>query len=227
MALAQDLRLAFRSLRKSRSFTLTAVLALAAGAGANVAIFSMVDALPLHPLQMKDSDRVVEVWEDASSIGFPRNTPAPANMLDWKRRNHVFTDMAASRGDLRALTGDRPPRQVEVTLVTANLMPMLGVEPILGREVAPEEDRAGGPRVALLSYRLWMERFGGDRSIAGRDMLIEGVKFRVTGVMPRGFGFPSHSDLWLPMAFSPADWARRNSHLLHVFARLRPGVSVA
>jgi len=135
MALHDDFRFALRTLRKSPGFTATAVLALAAGIGANVAIFSMVDALLLRPLQMKDSARVVEVWEEASWMGFPQNTPAPANMLDWKQRNHVFTDMAATRGDLRAITGDGQPQQVEVTLITANLLPLLGVAPMLGREI--------------------------------------------------------------------------------------------
>jgi putative ABC transport system permease protein len=222
-----DLRFALRTLRKTPNFTLTAILALAAGIGANVAIFSMVDALLLRPLQMRDSARVVEVWEDASWAGFPQNTPAPANMLDWKQRNRVFTDMAATRGDLRAITGDGRPQQVEVTLMTANLLPLLGVEPILGRGFSPQEDQAGGPKVVLLSHRLWMERYGGEKTAVGNGILLDGIKFRVIGVMPRAFVFPGRSDVWLPMAFSPADWARRQTHLLHVFARLRPGVTIA
>jgi putative ABC transport system permease protein len=226
MPLLDDLRFAFRTLRKTPGFTLTVILALALGVGANAAIFSLVDALLLRPLQMKDSARVVEVWEDASWQGFPQNTPAPANMLDWKQRNHVFTDMAASRGDLRAITGDGQPQQVEVTLTTANLLPLLGLEPILGRGFSPQEDQAGGPKVVLLSHRLWMDRYGGERSAVGRDVLLDGVKFRVIGVMPRAFVFPGRSDVWLPMAFSSAEWARRQTHLLHVFARLRPGVAI-
>src|SRR5579871_4073161 len=103
MPFFDDLRFAFRTLRKTPGFTLTAILALALGVGANAAIFSLIDALLLRPLQMKDSARVVEIWEDASWAGFPQNTPAPANMLDWKQRNHVFIDMAATRGDLRAI----------------------------------------------------------------------------------------------------------------------------
>jgi putative ABC transport system permease protein len=226
MPLLDDFRFALRTLRKTPGFTLTAIVALALGIGATVAIFSMVDALLLRPLQMKDSARVVEVWEDASWAGFPQNTPAPANMLDWKQRNHVFTDMAATRGDLRAITGDGQPQQVEVTLMTANLLPLLGVQPILGRGILAQEDQAGGPDVVLLSHRLWMERYGGEKSAIGRDILLDGVKFRVIGVMPRAFVFPRRSDVWLPMAFSPADWARRETHLLHVFARLRPGVTI-
>lgn len=227
MALQNDFRFALRTLRKNPVFTATAVLALAAGIGANVTIFSMVDALLLRPLQMRDSSRVVEVWEEASWMGFPQNTPAPANMLDWKQRNHVFTDMAATRGDLRAITGDGQPQQVEVTLITANLLPLLGVTPMLGRGISQAEDQAGGSKVALLSHRLWTQRYGGDAGVVGRDILLDGVKYRAIGVMPPGFVFPNRSDVWLPMAFSPADWARRQSHYLHVFARLRPGVGIA
>ncbi len=186
----------------------------------------MVDALLLRPLQMKDSARVVEVWEDASWMGFPQNTPAPANFIDWKQRNHVFTDMAATRGDLRAITGDGQPQQVNVTLMTGNLLPLLGVAPLLGRGFSPQEDQAGGPRVVLLSHNLWSQRYGADRSMVGHDILLDGVKYRVIGVMPGGFAFPGVSDVWLPMAFSPAEWARRQSHLLNVFARLRPGVNL-
>lgn len=227
MALQNDFRFALRTLRKNPVFTATAVLALAAGIGANVTIFSMVDALLLRPLQMTDSSRVVEVWEEASWMGFPQNTPAPANMLDWKQRNHVFTDMAATRGDLRAITGDGQPQQVEVTLITANLLPLLGVTPMLGRGISQAEDQTGGSKVALLSHRLWTQRYGGDAGVVGRDILLDGVKYRAIGVMPPGFVFPNRSDVWLPMAFSPADWARRQSHYLHVFARLRPGVGIA
>ncbi|HTX38351.1 MAG TPA: ABC transporter permease [Bryobacteraceae bacterium] len=227
MALHDDFRFALRTLRKSPSFTVTAILALAAGIGANVAIFSMVDALLLRPLQIRDSARVVEVFEEASWMGFPQNTPAPANMADWKRRNHVFTDMAATRGDLRALTGDGQPQQVEVTPMTANLLPLLGVAPWLGRNFTAAEDQNGGPKVVLLSYALWTQRYGGEPQQVGRDILLDGVKYRVIGVMPRGFVFPRGSDLWVPMAFSPADWAQRGNHFLHVFARLRPGVGMA
>jgi putative ABC transport system permease protein len=165
--------------------------------------------------------------EEASWMGFPQNTPAPANMADWKQRNHVFTDMAATRGDLRAITGDGQPQHVEVTPMTANLLPLLGVEPMLGRNISAEEDQAGGLNVALLSHRLWMERYGGDSRQVGRDVLLDGVKYRVIGVMPPGFVFPRNSDVWVPMAFSRADWALRDSHFLRVFARLRPGVGIA
>jgi hypothetical protein len=144
--LAQDIRISVRMLCKSPGFVLFAVAALALGLGANAAIFSVVDAVLLRALPFGQADRLVEVWEDASHMGFPQATPAPANFADWKRRNHVFTDMAALKGDLYALTGAGTPEQLEGSPVTANLFPLLGVSPILGRNFTAEEDQPGGAR---------------------------------------------------------------------------------
>ena len=222
-----EIRYAWRSLRRSPSFAATATLALAIGIGANVAIFSLVDALLVRPFPLHEPDRIVEVWEDASHIGFPRNNPAPANFLDWKARNHVFGDLAAQRGDLYALTGDGEPEQVEGSPVTYNLFPLLGVSPILGRNFSKDEDRPGGGFVVLISYRLWQQRYGADPAMVGRDIVLDSTKCRVIGVMPRGFLFPRDSDIWIPMALSREAWAQRGNHYLHAFARLRPGVTLA
>src|SRR5262249_46968160 len=144
---------------KSPGFVLFAVMALALGLGANAAIFSVVDAVLLRPLPFHNSDRLVEVWEEASHMGVPLAPLAPANLADWKRRNHVFEDMAALKSDLYALTGSGTPEQVEGSPVTANMFHLLGVSPILGRVFSPEEDRPGGGRVVLISYGLWQRRF--------------------------------------------------------------------
>src|SRR3979490_1883485 len=124
-----DFRYSVRTLQRSPGFAIFAILALALGIGANVAVFSVVDAMILRPLQFRDANRLVEVYEDASKIGFPRNTPAPANFVDWKALTHVFEDMAALQGQIYAITGDGAPEQVEGNPVTANLFPLLGVEP--------------------------------------------------------------------------------------------------
>jgi len=224
--LAQDIRLSFRMLRKSPGFFLFAVAALALGLGANAAIFSVVDAVLLRPLPFRQADRLVEVWEDASHMGFPQATPAPANFADWKRRNHVFTDMAALKGDLYALTGAGTPEQLEGSPVTANLFPLLGVSPILGRNFTAEEDRPGGPRVVLISYGLWQRRFSGDGAVVDRAIWLNNQKYVVVGVMPRGVTFPEKSQIWLPLALGPREWADRGSHYLRVFARLKAGVTL-
>jgi putative ABC transport system permease protein len=225
--LLQDVRFAIRVLRKSPGFLVFAILALALGLGANAAIFSLVDAVLLRPLPFQKAGRLVEVWEDASRMGFPFNTPAPANFADWKRRNHVFEDMAALKDHLYALTGAGTPEQLEGSPVTANLFPLLGVSPILGRNFSPEEDRSGGPRVALIGYGLWQRRFGGDPAITGREIWLDNQKYLVVGVMPRGITFPENSEIWLPMQLGPRDFGVRDSHYLRVFARLKPGVALA
>jgi len=224
---AQDVRLSLRALRRSPGFVLFAVLALALGLGANAAIFSVVDAVLLRPLPFRQADRLVEVWEDASHMGFPKATSAPANLADWKRRSHVFAVMEALRGDLRVLTGAGTPEQLEASQVTANLFPLLGVSPILGRNFTAEEDRPGGPRVVLIGYGLWQRHFAGDPAIVGREIWLNNQKYTVLGVMPRGITLPEKSELWLPMALGPREWADRGFHYLRVFARLKPAVTQA
>ena len=227
MLIVEDLRFAVRTLRKSRAFTATAVAALALGMGANVAIFSLVDALLIRPLPLDHAEQLVGVWEDEAFIGFARDTPAPANFADWQQRNHVFAGMGAMRGQIFAITGDGQPEQVEGNPVTSSLFPVLGVKPILGRGILPEEDRAGGPHVALISHRLWQQRYGASRSVVGSEILLDGVKHRIVGVMPRGFAIPDRSDIWVPLALTPEQWQVRGSHYLLVIARLKPGVTVA
>jgi putative ABC transport system permease protein len=227
MTLWSDLRYGLRLLRHAPGFTAVAVGALALGIGANTAIFSTVDAVLLRPLPFADPDRVVMVWEDNSAASFPRNTPASGNFVDWKQRNRVFTDMAATRGASANLTADGPPEQVVGRATTANFFDVLGVKPAAGRAFTEDEDRTGAP-VAVISYALWQRRYAGDPGVLNREILINGLKFTITGVMPREFAFRNREmDFWIPMHFAPADLVRRGSHNLNVVARLRPGVSVA
>src|SRR5260221_534213 len=221
-----DLRFGVRTLRSSPGFAACAILALALGIGANVAVFSVGDAMLVGALQFLDAGPLGDVLEDRSFIRFPPHNPAPANLSGLEQRNHVFEDMAALQGTIHAITGDGAPEQVEGNPVTANLFPMLGVEPVLGRNFLAEEDRPGGPKVALLSFGLWQRRYGADRSVIGRGIRLDDETYRIVGVMPRGFTFPERSDIWTPIAFSPAQLARRGTHYLRVFARLKPGVTV-
>src|SRR5260370_18328272 len=144
-----DLRHGIRRLLKSPGFACIAILALGLGIGANSAIFSLVDRVLIHPLPYADPDRLVMVWEDASYISFPRNTPAVGNFVDWKKQNQVFSDMAATRDMAISLTGDGAPEMVQGGEVTANFLDVLGVKPLLGRAFTDQEDRSG-ENVALL-----------------------------------------------------------------------------
>jgi putative ABC transport system permease protein len=223
----QDLRYGVRLMFKNPGFTLAALFTLALGIGANTALFSLVDTVLLRPLPFRDPDRLVMVWEDASSIGFPRNTPAPANFADWKAQNQVFEDMAATAGRSYNLTGDGEPENLEGRTVTGNFFNVLGVEPKLGRGFLSEEDQPGGAKVAVVSYGLWQRRFGGDPGLVGKEILLDGQKHTVVGVMPAGFQFlDKEISLWLPIQFTKELLANRDSHYLNVVARMKPGVSV-
>jgi putative ABC transport system permease protein len=224
--LLADLRYGVRLLRQSPLFAGIAIAALALGIGANTAIFSMVNALLLRSLPYTDPDRVVMVWEDATFAGFPHNTPAPGNFYDWKGQNTVFADMAASRGRIANLTADGPPEQVQGRGITANFFSVLGVRPLLGRTFTEQEDREN-PNLVVITYGLWQRRYAGDPGIVDREILMNGIKMTVVGVLPRDFVFRNReADFFIPMHLSPADKANHGAHFLNVVARLKPGVTV-
>src|SRR5688572_1980524 len=221
-----DLRYALRLLRKTPVFTIAAIGTLALGIGANTTIFSLVQTVLLRPLPYQDPDQVVMVWEDASRAGFPRNTPAPGNFNDWKANNRSFADMAATRFAGVSLTMDGPPELVLGRGVTPNFFDVLGVRPVLGRAFTTDDDRPG-VNVVVISHSLWQRRYGGDRDIVGRTILMNDVKHEVIGVAPQSFVFINREvDYWVPMQLPPAQVDTRRSHFLNVVARLKPGVSV-
>jgi putative ABC transport system permease protein len=223
----QDVRFGGRMLVKSPTFTIVAVIALALGIGANSAIFSVVNTVLLRPLPYKDPERLVMVWEDASKHGYPRDTPAAANYVDWRDQNQVFEGMAAIADQSFNLTGVGEPERIDGRRVSANLFSLMGVEPQLGRAFLPEEDQPGGNRVVIMSHGLWQRRFGSNMNITGKPLTLNGESYRVVGVMPSHFQFPSREvDLWVPIAFTSQEAANRGRHYLQVVARLKPGVTV-
>ena len=225
--LFKDIRYGVRGLLKRPGFTVIALITLALGIGANTAIFSVVNAVLLRPLPYQNPEELVIVWEDLAFLGFPHNTPAPANYVDWKTQNQSFVDMAASRETSFNLTGDGEPERVSAYAVNANFFPLLGVQPLLGRGFTAEEDRSGGSKAVVLSYGLWQSRYGGDRNILNREILLNGEKHAVVGVMPASFQFfEKDVRVWTPIALTQEAWANRGGHYLTVVARLKPGVSV-
>ena len=227
--LIQDLRYGLRLLARSPGFTAIALLTLTLGIGATAAIFSVVDAVLLRALPYREPQRLVSVFEDAGARGFPRNTPAPANYADWKAQAHVFEDVAAVADRVFSLTGSgSDPDEVLGAGVTGNLFSVLGAKPALGRAFLPEEDRPGAAHVAVLSHGLWKRRFGADPGLVGREIMMNGEKRIVIGVMPPGFSYPSRdTEIWTPIALTPEQLGDRGSHYLHVVARLRPAVTLA
>jgi len=222
--LLQDLRYAFRLLAKSPGFTAIAVLTLALGIGANSAIFSVVNGVLLRPLAFRDPSRLVIVAEKSP---FPTISTSYQNFVDWHDQSRSFESMEATRGTGLSLTGAGEPELLLARMATAGLFPLLGVEAHIGRTFLPEEDRAGGTPVALLSYGLWQRRFGGSREIIGKPITLSSQPYTVVGVLPAGFQILQPADVFVP--FKP--WAvtlpdDRNWHPgIIAVARLKPGVT--
>ena len=227
--LRQDLRYGLRTLAKNPAFTSIAIVALALGIGANSAIFSVVDAVLLRPLPFKKPEQLVMLWENATHLGFPKNTPSPANSLDGQKQAGAFTGMAAMVERSFNLTGVGEPERLDGRRVSANLFDLLGVRAVLGRTFVPDDDRPGS-HVVLLSYSLWQRRFGSDPSVIGRALALNGESYTVIGIMPRFVqlpGFANRNDqLWVPIAFPPEEAAQRGNHFLEVIARMKPGVTL-
>jgi predicted permease len=229
-ALFQDLRFALRQFRKRPAFIGTAALVLALGLGANTAIFSVVSSTLLRPLPFPGPDRLAALYESNIGGGDSYNEVSPGAMFEWRRQATSFEAIAGYMTGpitLAEQKGGSPPERVEVAGVSWQFFPVLGVQPIAGRTFTPEEDRHGGPRVALISYGLWQERFAGAPDMVGRHIRCDSNDCEIVGILPRGFAFPERKiQLWIPMALEAGLAQRHDVHFLHVIARLRPGVSV-
>lgn len=224
----QDLRYAARTLRKNPGFTIIAVLTLALGIGANTAIFSMVNALLLHPYNFPDLDRLVRVWENRGiDEGADARFLAPQDAADLQSGAPVFNALATYRcGDFN-LSTEGNAQSVLGCRVSANFFEVLGVSPASGRLFSRAEEQPGADQVAVVSYGFWQRRFAGDGGLLGKVIQINGKKYTVVGIMPRGFDYPVPMELWVPLALSPVEKTDRAKLSLESLARLKPGVSVA
>jgi predicted permease len=225
--LFQDLRFGVRMLRKNPGFAIVAVLTLAGGIGANTAMFSAVDAVLIRPLPFADDGRLVMIWAEMSNIGFPKHNSTPPEWREWRQNNTVFTDIAATQPVQAILSNDGEPAEVPARKVTANFWTVLGVQPMIGRVFNEDEDR-GGVRVAVISYGLWQQRFGGLPDVVGRTITLNDNSYEVIGVMPQEFYFMPARDIaiWIPTSFSPRLLASFGWHDVHCIARLKPGVTL-
>lgn len=227
--LLRDLKYGLRVLRGRPGLTVIAALALALGIGANTALFSILYAVMWKPLPYKDPERLAIVWE--TRVDTLQNVANPANYADWREQNSVFEDMAAFITTTANLTGEDRPEEVPIQYATPNLFSVLGVQPVIGRNFV-STDGVGDDNVVMLSYGLWMRRYGGDPAIAGKQILVNGRKVLVAGVMPRGFGWfirPSITgkapQLWAAFPITPELRVRRGRYLTTV-ARMKPGVTI-
>jgi len=223
-----DLRHAFRVLRKSPVFTAVALATLALGIGGCAAIFSLVEAVLLRPIDYRDPNRLVMVWEKDAQNGFHKNVVAMADYLDWKARNHVFADMSPIHDRIWNVTGQGEPVMAEGIEVNDRFLPLLGTEPSLGRAFNPDETRAGGPAVALLSHRLWVNRFGARPDAIGKTVLLDDRPYTIIGILPANFPWLGRPlDVLTPLQLADRNWRVEAGRFLRVIARLKPGVSLA
>jgi putative ABC transport system permease protein len=223
--LRQDLRYTARTLGRTPGFTLTAILVIALGVGANTAAFSVTDFVLIRPLPFPGPDRLVNLWENVPR--YTRMELSPANYRDWKRMSKSFENMGASVQQAANLVGQGEPQRLEAATVTADFFPTMQSTPLLGRVFTPAEDEPGAAGTAILSYRLWQAEFGGETGVIGRRMNLDGAPYTVIGVMPREFSFPRNDTaLWIPVRLEEGNFQDRNDNFLSVVARLKPGVSV-
>ena len=219
MGFAQDLRYGLRILRRNLGFTLVAALTLALGIGANTAIFSVADAFLLKPLPFPNLGRLAAVV-----IG-QKAPVAAADYYDWRNQDRSFDELAAYRQSDVNLTGSGQPERLFGAQVTANFFAALDSQPTLGRSFSNNEDEPGQGQEAILSHGLWQRRFGADPNIAGRVVDLDGKPYTIVGVMPKGFEFPL-ADIWTPLALAPKERAVRAMRNLHVFGKLKAGVTI-
>lgn len=230
----QDIRYGARVLAKHKAFTIVAVVTLALGIGANTAIFSVVNELLLRPLPFRDPERITTLWE-ISPEGRHQNTTSRANFRAWREQSSSFEYMAAFTDQRVNLTDAGEPEELTVQIATADFFKVLGVEPLLGRTFLPEGQERGDQPITILSYGLWQRRFGGQPSIIGQQITLNGKKATVVGVMPRNFQFYIRqrgtgrpAELWsfFPIAPFP-NGAGEVGRFLSSVGRLKPGVSPA
>ena len=225
----QDLRFGARTLRRNPGFAAIAVLTLGLGIGANAAIFSVVNAVLLRPLPWSDPDRAVMIWSKWTA--FDKTWVASGEVVDYKKRSRALSDVAAWSDGQVNLTGDGEPERVAAANVSANLFPVLGAQPMIGRVFTGPEDVPNGPNVVVLGFGLWKRRYASDPSIVNRTILINGQSFQVLGVMPPDFVLPTDfqnpepTQLWTPLQMDPASTDHGN-HGLYAAGRLQPGATV-
>src|SRR6267378_5522899 len=231
-ALAQNVRFAFRHLRRTPAFTLTVVLTLALGIGATTAIFSLVEGVLLRPLPFQDADRLVLLGDHLG--GRPGMSVRAREIAAYTRATEAFSSLGGYITTSFELSGGPQPEQINAARLNSQMFTTLGVQPILGRVFTPQEDHARQP-VAVISYALWTERYNRDPHVLGASITLDRKPYSLIGVMPRGFEFPLklgrlyQAQLWVPLSLSPDELSDQHSSFwgYHMIARLKDGVSLS
>ena len=226
--LRADVRYTLRALRRSPGFAATAIAVAALGIGATTASYSLLDRVLLRPLPFPEPRRLVRIYEDQSFRGYRELEMSPGNFRDYRAQSRSFESMGAAMGLSMNLVEGGSPRRIDVSPVTADVFPLLGAKPQLGRPFSEAEDRGGAPGTVILSHALWTSQFGAAPSVLGRSVRLDDAPYTVIGVMPASFSFPSRNvEAWVSMRFVEDDFQDRTNFALSVYGRLRPGVSLA
>ncbi len=226
-----DLRYAVRMLLKSPGFSAVAILTLALGIGANTAIFSVVEGTLLRPLPFPNADRLVRLYQaegDSGTRGSTLNLSIQT-VGQWREYgSDIFEDIASGTGTsvIVGATAEEPARNIPAARISANFLTVLGLPPALGRNFTPEEDKPGGPAVAIISHDFWRNHLGGRANILGYRLMLDGVPRTVVGVMPKSFRHPYQASIWLPLALPAAGAPTGGDQYMYAVARLRPSITI-
>lgn len=224
----QDIKHAWRSLRRKPSFTAVVVLTLAIGIGGTTAIFGAVNAVLLRPLPYPSPDQLVRVYKTTKTqpdrVG---GSVSPPDFTDWRRDNQSFSELAAVNSDSLAITGSGAAEQIPAADVTGGFFDVMGVSAELGRTITTADDPVGSRDVVVISHGLWARRFGSNPAIIGQQITLDAVPYEIIGVMPAGFQYPLRSELWVPLRFTAKDLeTQRGAHYIDVVGRLRADGSI-
>ena len=234
--LFKDIRYGIRGLLKHPGFTAIVVVTLALGIGANTAMFSVINAVLIRPLPYNEPERLVTIWEESPERGMYQMPVSFANLRDWVEQNHTFDQISAYTFTNLNLTGAGEPARLLTVRSSANLFPLVGATPLLGRAFLPEEDREGANRVVILGHNLWQSRFSSDPGIVGKSLTLNNQSHTVVGVMSSNFQFPvgfgymgkvlnEPIDFYVPLAASGRETERGN-YSFFAIGRLKPGVTI-
>lgn len=226
----QDLRYSARMLFKHPGYTLIAVITLALGIGANAAIFSIINDVLLRSLPYEEPDRIVTLWENNTKENIARDDVSPANFLDWRERQQVFSEIAFANPNSLEYAGSGEPEVIRAVAVSKGFFQVFGAGALYGRTFLPEEYEAGKNQAVMLSHGIWQRRFGGDKNIVGRALTLDGLPTTVVGVMPPDFRlylFEREEEMWSPQVPNDAMKQQRKATYLKVVARLKPKVTLA
>jgi len=233
----RDIRYGFHMLVRTPGFTVVAVLTLALGVGANSAIFSVVNSLLLNPLPYRDSDRLAIIWSHSPGANVDKDWPSPGQFEAIKANSTVFEDIAIVHGRSLNVGGLSNPTRAGAVAASSNLLPLLGAKPLMGRLFLPEEDTPDKPHTVILSNVFWRREFGGNENVLQNNLLLNGEKYEIVGVMPAEFSLgyevvPTVSsvqepDLFLPLPMNNEQKQEQGDENYNLVARLKPGASIA